>query len=150
MDLCKWAVFDGWSVCPLLGETTLKAFYLSAPWQIYETMCLLLRVQGSSCSPWGMGYWLIHLSFRPPDPTLLTWALPWPSQNSITSLPRIGFQPGAHLRCISQDVLQGENSWWFSLKKEKKKLFCSRALPCTSTVIYKNLPYKHTWTSAQR
>jgi hypothetical protein len=58
-----------WSVCPLWGETTLRASYLSVPWQIYETMYLLLRVQGSQCSPWGMGYWLTHLSLRFPDPT---------------------------------------------------------------------------------
>jgi hypothetical protein len=37
-----------WSVCPLLGGegvTTLRAFCLSAPWQIYETLYLVLRVQ---------------------------------------------------------------------------------------------------------
>jgi hypothetical protein len=33
---------------PLLGETTLKASYLSTSWQIYEAMYLLLRVQGHS------------------------------------------------------------------------------------------------------
>jgi hypothetical protein len=40
-----------WSVCLLLsgGETTLRAFCLSALWQIYETMYLLFRVQ--ECRP---------------------------------------------------------------------------------------------------
>jgi hypothetical protein len=69
-----------WSVCPLLGrwETTLKAFCLSALWQIYETLSLLLRVQdwrfitpsqsaGLIVLSMGDGI-LTHLLFRFPDP----------------------------------------------------------------------------------
>jgi hypothetical protein len=35
-----------WSVYPLLGETTLRAFCLSALWQIYETLYLLWQGAG--------------------------------------------------------------------------------------------------------
>jgi hypothetical protein len=64
-----------------MTTTTLRAFCLSAPWQIYETLYLLLRVQecrfitpsqGAELIvlPMGDGI-LTHLSFRFPDPTLL-------------------------------------------------------------------------------
>jgi hypothetical protein len=66
--------------CPLWGETTLREFCLSAPWQIYETMYLFLRVQecrfitpsqsaGLIVLSMGNGI-LTHLSFRFSDPTL--------------------------------------------------------------------------------
>jgi hypothetical protein len=71
-----------WSVCPYgVGEdqgTTLRAFCLSAPWQIYETLYLLLRVQecrfitpsqGAGLIVLFMGNGILtHLSFRFPDP----------------------------------------------------------------------------------
>jgi hypothetical protein len=66
-----------WFVCPLLwGETTLRAFSLSAPWQIYEILCLLLGVQecrfitpsqGGGLMVLSMEGWDTHLSFRFPD-----------------------------------------------------------------------------------
>jgi hypothetical protein len=68
-----------WSICPLRGETTLRAFCLSALWQIYETMFLLLRVQecrfitppqGAGLIVLSMGDRILtHVSFRFPDPT---------------------------------------------------------------------------------
>jgi hypothetical protein len=48
VDLHAWPSSVSWSVCPLLGvggKTTLRTFCLSALWQIYETLYLLLRVQ---------------------------------------------------------------------------------------------------------
>jgi hypothetical protein len=76
---------------PYQGETTLRASYLSAPWKIYETM-YLFRVQGSQCSPWGMGYWLtMHLSLRFPDTTvvlLCRWSLPGNSHLRPSLIPR--------------------------------------------------------------
>jgi hypothetical protein len=64
-----WALFDKLVCLPLMGGTTLRAFYLSVTWQIYETMYLLLRMQSSQCSPWEMGYWFTHLSLRFPNAT---------------------------------------------------------------------------------
>jgi hypothetical protein len=44
-----WAFLDELVCLPLIeeegGGTTLRAFCVSAPWQIYETLYLLLRVQ---------------------------------------------------------------------------------------------------------
>jgi hypothetical protein len=58
----------------------LRAFCLSAPWQIDETLYLLLRVQecrfitppqGAGLIVLSMGDGLLtHLSFRFPDPTI--------------------------------------------------------------------------------
>jgi hypothetical protein len=39
-----WALFDELVCLPLMGETTLRASFLSAPWLIYETT-YLLRMQ---------------------------------------------------------------------------------------------------------
>jgi hypothetical protein len=79
MDLCAWALFNELVCLPLIGETTLRTFCLSAPWKIYETMYLLLMVQecrfitpsqGAGLIVLSMGDGtLIHLSFRFPDPT---------------------------------------------------------------------------------
>jgi hypothetical protein len=69
-----------WSVCTLLwGQgTTLRAFCSSAPWQIYETLYFLLRVQecrfitpsqGAGLIVLSMGNGILtHLSFKFPDP----------------------------------------------------------------------------------
>jgi hypothetical protein len=73
-----WALLAG-LFAPYGRETTLRAFYLSAPWQIYETLYLLLRVQECRFITPSQGAGLIvlsvgdgilaHLSFRFSDPT---------------------------------------------------------------------------------
>jgi hypothetical protein len=46
VDLLTGALLDELLCLPLIGgETTSRAFCLSAPWQICETLYLLLRVQ---------------------------------------------------------------------------------------------------------
>jgi hypothetical protein len=71
-----------WSVCPLWWETTLRASYLLALWQIYETLYLLFRMQkcrfitpsqGAVIIVFSMGDGILtHLSFRFLDPTETT------------------------------------------------------------------------------
>jgi hypothetical protein len=66
-----------------VGGTTLRAFFLSALWQIYETLYLLLRVQecrfitpsqGAGLIVLSMGDGILtHPSFGFPDPTVGSW-----------------------------------------------------------------------------
>jgi hypothetical protein len=78
MDMCTWALFDELVCLFLMGGRTLRAFYLSALWPIYETMYLFLRVKeyrfispshgaGLIVLPMGDGI-LTHLSLRFLDP----------------------------------------------------------------------------------
>jgi hypothetical protein len=85
-----WAFLDELVCLPLMGSgvgTTLRAFCLSAPWQIYETLNLLLRVQefgfitlsqGAGMILLSMGDGLLTLlSFRSPDPTIQSYHIPF-------------------------------------------------------------------------
>jgi hypothetical protein len=48
MDLCAWAFFNELVCLPVIeGKTNLRSSYLLATKQTYETMYVLLRVQGS-------------------------------------------------------------------------------------------------------
>jgi hypothetical protein len=83
MDLHTQALLDELVCLPLIGwgENNLDSICLSSPWQIYETLCLLLRVQecrfitpsqSAELIVLSMGDGVLtHLPFRFPDPTSL-------------------------------------------------------------------------------
>jgi hypothetical protein len=80
MDSHACALFNELFCLPLIGEETiLRAFCLSAIWQIYETLYLLLRVQECRFITPSQGARLIALSMRDGILTCLSFRFPDPT-----------------------------------------------------------------------